>query len=189
LSIVFEALSWRSMMSCTLADRRVLLVEDDYVVAQQMAHELGEVGAQIVGPVPTPDAALELAREQQLDAAVLDIHLRGGTVYPVADLLVSKGVPFLFATGYDRRTIPENYAEIRVYEKAAQASTLAEALSLELGPKRQSIGTELRYTVRQNGDLWLWEIRRFGIVMEAGVASSSVNARMAVFLWAMRRSH
>lgn len=170
------------MMPSTLAGRRVLVVEDDYVVAQQMADELRELGARIVGPVPTPDTALRLAREQRLDAAVLDIHLRGGTVYPVADLLTGKGVPFLFATGYNPRVIPQRYATIRVYEKAAQASTLAEALSLELEPK-------VRYSVRQDMDLWRWEVRRFGVVIETGSASSSVNAKVAAFLSAMRRSH
>jgi CheY-like chemotaxis protein len=140
-------------MPSPFADQRVLVAEDDYLVAQQMAHELRELGARIVGPVSTPDAALQLACEHRLDAAVLDINLRGGAVYPVADLLTRKGVPFLFVTGYDLRAIPERYAEVRVHDKAAQVLTLAKALSLELEPKPklQSMGTELRYSVRQSG--------------------------------------
>jgi len=138
-------------MPSTFADQRVLVAEDDYVVAQQMAHELRELGARIVGPVATPEAPLQLACEHRLDAAVLDINLHGGAVYPVADLLRRKGVPFLFATAYDLRAIPERYAEVRVYDKAAQVLTLAEALSLELEPKLQSMGPEFRYSVRQSG--------------------------------------
>jgi CheY-like chemotaxis protein len=138
-------------MPSPFADQRVLVAEDDYLVAQQMAHELRELGARIVGPVSTPDAALQLACEHRLDAAVLDINLRGGAVYPVADLLSRKRVPFLFATGYDLRAIPERYAEVRVYDKAAQVLTLAEALSLELEPKLQSMGTESRHFFRQSG--------------------------------------
>jgi CheY-like chemotaxis protein len=139
-------------MPSTFADQRVLVAEDDYVVAQQIAHELRERGARIIGPASTPDAALQLACEHRLDAAVLDINLRGGAVYPVADLLSRKGVPFLFATAYDLRAIPERYAEVRVYDKAAaQVLTLAEALSLELEPKLQSMGSASRYSVRQAG--------------------------------------
>jgi CheY-like chemotaxis protein len=127
-------------MPSTFADQRVLVAEDDYVVAQQMAHELRALGARIIGPASTPDAALQLACEHRLDAAVLDINLRGGAVYPVADLLSRNGVPFLFATAYDLRAIPERYAEVRVYDKAAEVLTLAEALSLVLEPKLQSTG-------------------------------------------------
>jgi CheY-like chemotaxis protein len=176
-------------MPSTFADQRVLVAEDDYVVAQQMAHELRELGARIVGPVSTPDAALQLACEHRLDAAVLDINLRGGAVYPVADLLSRKGVPFLFATAYDLSAIPERYAEVRVYDKAAQVLTLAEALSLELEPKPQSMGPEFRYSVRQSGDLWLWGVSKSGIVLEAGTESSSLNAKVAAFLRTTKRSH
>jgi CheY-like chemotaxis protein len=176
-------------MPSIFVDQRVLVAEDDYVVAQQMAHELRELGARIVGPVSTPDAALQLACEHRLDAAVLDINLRGGAVYPVADLLSRKGVPFLFATAYDLRALPERYAEVRVYDKAAHVVTLAEALSLELELKLQSMGTELRYSVRQSGELRLWEVRRSDIVLEASAESSNVDAKVPAFPRTTKRSH
>jgi CheY-like chemotaxis protein len=176
-------------MTSTFTGQRVLVAEDDYVVAQQMAHELRELGAWIVGPVSTPDAALQLACEHRLDAAVLDINLRGGAVYPVADLLRRKGVPFLFATAYDLRAMPKRYAEVRVYDKAAQVVTLAEALSLELEPKLQSMGTEFRYSVRRSRDLRLWKLRKSGIVLEASAESSNVEAKGAAFVRTTKRPH
>jgi CheY-like chemotaxis protein len=176
-------------MPSTLSDQRVLVAEDDYVVAQQMAHELRELGARIVGPVATPDAALQLACEHRLDAAVLDINLRGGAVYPVADLLSRKGVPFLFATAYDLRAMPKRYAEVRVYDKAAQVLTLAEALSLELEPRLQSMGTESRYSVRQSRGLRLWQVRKSGIVLAVSAESSNVDAKVAALLRTTKRPH
>jgi CheY-like chemotaxis protein len=176
-------------MSSNLADRRVLVVEDEYFVAQQIARAFRELGAQVLGPVPTSEAAIAIAREKQVDAAVLDIHLREGTAYPVADLLSRKGVPFLFATGYDPATIPEEYAQVRVYEKPLEPSVLAQTLMRDLRDNVQSVRTELSYSIRQDGGFWCWEIKRFGIVTEKGSASSNINARVAVFLAAMKRSN
>jgi DNA-binding response OmpR family regulator len=68
-------------MSSTLLDRRILIVEDEYFVAQEIARLFRTVGARVFGPSPTADAAMALAQEEQIDAAVLDIFLRDGNVY------------------------------------------------------------------------------------------------------------
>jgi CheY-like chemotaxis protein len=93
---------------------RVLVVEDDYVIALDLATALLELGVQVIGPVSTTDEALQLVRErsEELDAAILDINLGSHTVYPVADALRERAVPFVFATGYDGWSIPETYRDV-----------------------------------------------------------------------------
>lgn len=83
----------------SLADRRVLVVEDEYLIAMEMAHCLSAAGAEIVGPVANTEQALALIDAGPLDAAVLDVNLRSKAVYVVADRLRERGVPYLFATG------------------------------------------------------------------------------------------
>lgn len=80
--------------SSSLAGCRVLVVEDEYLIAMDMEHSLRKAGADVAGPVPDADQALAL-----IDAAVLDVNLRGEAVYVVADRLNERGVPYLFATG------------------------------------------------------------------------------------------
>src|SRR3712207_6367004 len=91
----------------SLAQCRVLVVEDEFYIADEMALALQKLGAEVVGPVPTKDKALALlASEERIDAAILDINLKGQAVYPVADALAERGVPFVFATGYDQAAVP-----------------------------------------------------------------------------------
>lgn len=83
-----------------LAGRRVLILEDEYLIAMQVKRWLESVGVQVIGPVPDADQALDLIEDGAPDAAILDINLGDGdTAYPVADKLASIGVPYLFATG------------------------------------------------------------------------------------------
>jgi CheY-like chemotaxis protein len=80
--------------------RRILLVEDEPMIAFALEDLVGELGYEPVGPAFRLAEALDLAAQQQFDAAVLDVNLNGQLSFPVADLLVSRGIPFLFATGY-----------------------------------------------------------------------------------------
>ena len=85
----------------TLRGRRVLVAEDEPLVALEIEEALRDSGCEVVGPAATLDAALRLAgREARLDAAVLDVNLGGQAAFPAADLLVRRGVPVVFATGY-----------------------------------------------------------------------------------------
>src|SRR3712207_9567412 len=84
-----------------LALRRVLIVEDEYFLADDMAKALEQLGAHVVGPVPTTDKALALLADEPVDAAILDINPKGQMVFPVADALREEGVPLVFATGSD----------------------------------------------------------------------------------------
>ena len=119
----------RYRAECALANLRVLVVEDEYFLADDMAQALREVGARVIGPVPSRDRALALLAEQPVDVAVLDINLKGETVYPVADALRAKGVPFVFATGYDSRAVPDGYKDVPRWEKPFLPKYLAATLS------------------------------------------------------------
>jgi CheY-like chemotaxis protein len=112
-----------------LAHRRVLVVEDEYFIADDMAHSLEKLGAEVVGPVPTRDRALAvLSSGERIDAAVLDINLREESVFPVAEILRQLGVPFVFATGYDESSIPAAYREVPRWEKPFKPDQLAKML-------------------------------------------------------------
>lgn len=109
--------------------RRVLVVEDEYFLADDIARALVRLGAETVGPVPTRDAALAcLEGEGRIDACVLDINLRGEMSFAVADALLARGVPFVFATGYDQALVPAAYGHIRRWEKPFHPERLAQAL-------------------------------------------------------------
>jgi DNA-binding response OmpR family regulator len=80
---------------------RILVVEDNFLMAESVRDLLDECGCETVGPAPRLEVALELARHELLDGALLDINLAGEYCFPVARLLRERGVPFMFLTGYD----------------------------------------------------------------------------------------
>ena len=110
-----------------LSGLRILIAEDEYFLAEDIANTLTQCGALVVGPVATLAEAFELA-EQPLDAAILDINLRGTLVYPLADHLASRGVRLLFATGYSASVIPARYDHVPRCEKANTSAEIAAAL-------------------------------------------------------------
>ena len=114
----------------SLKGLRLLIVEDEYAIAFDLTDTLEEIGASVVGPAPSVANALALIdSEAELDGAVLDINLNGQLVYPVAEALRARSVPFVFATGYDARVVPSAYAEVPRYEKPVDARQLARGLS------------------------------------------------------------
>ena len=111
-----------------LFGRRVLVVEDESMIGMLIEDMLGEHGAVVLGPAKRLDAALALAGSESLDIAVLDLNLAGETVYPVAEALAAKGVPFLFMTGYGQLGIAERWRDRPSLAKPFRPSQLAEAL-------------------------------------------------------------
>ncbi|MBN4097828.1 MULTISPECIES: response regulator [unclassified Methylobacterium] len=112
-----------------LAGRRVLLVEDDYFIAVDLKSGFEEGGAQVLGPVASVGEALALiAGTTEIDAAVLDINLQDELVYPVADALHARGVPFLFATGYDPVAVPSLHGAVALCQKPIDPEVVARAL-------------------------------------------------------------
>jgi DNA-binding NtrC family response regulator len=113
-----------------LAGKRLLVVEDEYMIADDLACALEDAGAEVVGPAGTVEDALELVQlnRGRLDGAVLDVNLRDERVYPVADVLASRGVPFVLATGYDVASIPVAYARMPRCEKPVDKRKLMRLL-------------------------------------------------------------
>ncbi|WP_339651871.1 response regulator [Halopseudomonas pelagia] len=91
--------------------RRVLVVEDEMTIALMIEEMLLDLGAQVIGPESRLDAALRLAGEASLDAAILDVNIRGGTSYPVADILAARGIPFIFCSGYNDWALEERHRD------------------------------------------------------------------------------
>jgi CheY-like chemotaxis protein len=117
----------RSLRGC-----RILVVEDDYPIAEGLRTDLEDAKATPIGPVGTVEAALELVRrESAIDGAVLDVNLHGVSVFPVADLLLERGVPFLFATGYDPSMIPARFAGVVLCEKPIDIARVGQAIGRE----------------------------------------------------------
>jgi CheY-like chemotaxis protein len=114
-----------------LEQRCMLVVEDEYLIAADLAAWLEDCGIKVVGPAGSVKDALKLVATDgdRLDGGVLDINVRDERVYPVADALASRGVPFIFATGYDEVSIPERYARVPRYEKPLDRHLLAKWLA------------------------------------------------------------
>ena len=93
-----------------LQGRSILVVEDEFFQAKDLAQALANAGARLVGPFPSLNATTDALKEgPSVDAAVLDINLRGRVVYGVADLMAERGIPFLFASGYDVDVVPAEH--------------------------------------------------------------------------------
>ncbi|MEG3084578.1 response regulator [Sphingomonas sp. PB2P12] len=96
-----------------LAECRILLVEDEYMLALDLQNELEDRGAFILGPEASVDGALRrVAQESRIDAAVLDVNLGGEFVFPVADALLARHVPFIFSSGYEDGVTRGRYPDI-----------------------------------------------------------------------------
>ena len=111
--------------------RRILVVEDEYLLAYDLRRDLEAAGAQVLGPAATVSEALRLLDGASLpDAAVLDVNLGGDKVFPLARTLRSRGVPFVFVTGFEAWALPREFAEVPCYEKPVQMRQVLEALDL-----------------------------------------------------------
>jgi two-component SAPR family response regulator len=113
-----------------LKGRRFLVVEDEYLIAADLAAFLEAQGIEVVGPAASVNEALALLESDtdRLDGAVLDVNLQDDRVYPVADVLMSRGVPFVFTTGYDACVIPKLYADVPRCDKPVDEQRLIRVL-------------------------------------------------------------
>jgi CheY-like chemotaxis protein len=123
-------------LPAALAGRTVLVVEDEYVIAAELREWLRDAGAEVVGPVASPEDALMLIGEADgaLDAAVLDVNLGGGmTAFAVAERLERLGVPFLFASGDGEQAAARGFHARPRLEKPVSEQELLRALGQMLG--------------------------------------------------------
>ncbi len=112
-----------------LHGRKVMIVEDELLVAMLLEEALVEHGCEIVGPFSTVETALDAARHVVAHVAVLDVNLRGKRVYPVAELLEARGIPFLLMSGYGRDGVPPEHAHWVACSKPFLPGDLVAALT------------------------------------------------------------
>ena len=98
----------------SLRDRRILIVEDEYLVAMSLADALQDAGSIVLGPVPSVDKAItKIESEPHIDGAVVDVNLGGVLAYPVADLLIARKIPFVFTSGYEDNLLRDRYSQVK----------------------------------------------------------------------------
>ncbi len=91
--------------------KRILLVEDELMIRMLLEDMLGELGYTIAAEAGRVEEALQAAKTADFDLAILDVNLNGEPIGPVAEALVARGLPFVFATGYGERGLPEPYRD------------------------------------------------------------------------------
>lgn len=110
----------REDQDVSFTDFNVLIVEDEHLVAMALAEDFEAAGAIVIGPAASIETALILLRDAaRIDAAILDIQLQHELVYPLADVLMRHGVPFIFTSGHAAEVVPSEYAAILQCEKPA----------------------------------------------------------------------
>jgi CheY-like chemotaxis protein len=107
---------------------RVLLVEDEMLVAMLVETMLIDLGHRITGPVGWLDQALTLAEREELDFAILDLNINGGKAYPVAAALAVRGIPFIFSTGYGRGGLAAPFESCPTLQKPYLIEDLRDAI-------------------------------------------------------------
>ncbi|MCJ8519094.1 CheY-like chemotaxis protein [Pseudorhizobium tarimense] len=110
------------------AYKSILIVEDEYFLADETRRKLEHLGSKVIGPTARVSEALDLIGDQQVDAAILDVHLGDELVFPVAERLAELDIPFVFATGYDPSIIPVPYTGFALCEKPTELENIAAEL-------------------------------------------------------------
>lgn len=115
----------------TLRGRTVLVIEDEYMVAQTLTEILEDAGAEVIGPLGWVDEALDFLNNETkpIDCAILDINLHGARSYPIADVLIERKVSFVFTTGYSEEGIEIPYQDFPRCQKPFQAKELFRLLA------------------------------------------------------------
>lgn len=117
------------MNTAALAGMRILVVEDEAMIALVLEATLVHLGVIVLGPVARLSDALDIAQSQEFDGAILDVTIRGGHVYPVAEILMARGIPFTLAAGYAVEQLPANLRGQTILRKPYSTSELTDALN------------------------------------------------------------
>lgn len=125
--------------------RRVLLVEDEAIVGMMMRDILLEHGLFVIGPCCSLREAMSSVSTAEVDCAILDLNLGGDPVYPVAEILHARGIPFLFVTGYGRESIDERFKDVSILQKPVVREGLERQLHLILGTEPVAFDTPVGY--------------------------------------------
>jgi CheY-like chemotaxis protein len=123
-------------MTLPLSNRRILIVEDESLVAMLLETILEDMGCVTVGPISNIEDALALLASDEadtLDGALLDVNVAGREVFPVADVLKARGVPFVFSTGYGQGGLPDQWRTHATIQKPFTEAAVQQALMAALG--------------------------------------------------------
>jgi CheY-like chemotaxis protein len=112
--------------------KRILVVEDELMIRMLLEDMLGELGYTVTAEAARIEEALDAAKNADFDIAILDVNLNGQPISPVADALVARGMPFVFATGYGERGLPEPYRDRPTLKKPFQMDGLKQMLQIAL---------------------------------------------------------
>jgi CheY-like chemotaxis protein len=115
-------------MSSAVTGKRILVVEDEMMIRMLLEGMLDDLGHTVAGEAGGIDEAMALARQAEFDVALLDVNLNGRPITPVVEVLIARGMPFVFASGYGERGVPEAYRGSPTLQKPFQVEALAEAI-------------------------------------------------------------
>jgi CheY-like chemotaxis protein len=116
----------------TAGGKRVLVVEDELMIRMLLEGMLTDLGHTVAAEAGSIEEALSLAKQGDFDVAVLDVNLNNQPITPVAEALVKRGVPFVFASGYGQRGVPEAFRQSPTLQKPFQIEALAQAIDAAL---------------------------------------------------------
>lgn len=125
-----------------LTGLRVLVIEDDYFIAEEICSTLREHGAEIVGPSPDVAKGLQLVKNEAIDCAVLDINLQGNLAFGIAGELRTRGIPAIFATGYDMSVLPKEFSDSVRLEKPVNLQALLRAVQSACARKQAAMSAQ-----------------------------------------------
>jgi CheY-like chemotaxis protein len=111
-----------------LAGRRILVIEDEAMVAMLIEDTLADMGCEVIGVASRFNDALEKARSLSFDVAILDVNLSGCQTFPIAEELGERGSRFVFATGYGAASLPASLQQVPILQKPFQQRDLERAL-------------------------------------------------------------
>ena len=133
----------RSETKHKLSGCRILVVEDDYFIADNVRNILNDVGCAVVGPFSSIEETMQKIGDQVPDAAVLDVNLSGRAIYPLAQTLLRRKIPVLFVTGYDPSSIHRKFRSVPRLAKPVDARQLQQAVArLILNPQAEDDSSE-----------------------------------------------
>ncbi|MDP1632302.1 MAG: response regulator [Caulobacter sp.] len=113
----------------SLKGLRILVVEDEMLVSMLLEDMLGDFGCVVVGPAPDLDEAMSLVEKGEIDAALLDVNVSGRPIFPVADALRERGVPYIFASGYGEAGLTDAHRGAPVLQKPFRQADLERTLT------------------------------------------------------------
>lgn len=118
-----------------LSGLRILVVEDEAAISLLLEDMLLDFGCEVIGPAARLAAALEVVTHEKVDIAILDVNVAGEPIYPVAEALAQRGIPFVFSTGYGSAGIRDTFRDRPVLQKPFAQQDLKQKLLMALGEK------------------------------------------------------